>query len=276
MSAAKPQSIVHHFVWAASVITKPVRKHGKFIRRSIRCKKSITSEPPTIAASNKNTDNETTSSNCSSVRHHHDDTCSSAFWSEDEEEHNTSSASRAVSHRPASCSPTIPEDQSLLSPLALIEKRMAALGCVLETSAGIPEPSLIIESGQLSTGSLRTINQNEFLMECLVQGQGSSVIHFFDNSSQHSQVLDTHLQALALRLPTCKFLRIDSNWTHFVASKLQITKFPTLLALQDKIVLDRLTDFGSSRTPMSRLELERWLTRTIPLIQEYLEFGAQG
>jgi hypothetical protein len=114
-------------------------------------------------------------------------------------------------------------------------------------------------------GDYRTITQNEFFIECLINGEGSFLIHFFDEKSSYSQELDKMLEGMAQKFTACKFLRIDGAWTQFVAAKLMITKFPALLAIPNKVVLDRLSDFD--RMDFSNEQyLEEWIVRSIPMI----------
>jgi hypothetical protein len=114
-------------------------------------------------------------------------------------------------------------------------------------------------------GDYRTINQNEFFLECMIKGEGSAIIHFFDENSSYSQELDEILEGMAQKFTACKFLRIDGAWTQFVASKLMITKFPTILAIRNKVILDRLSDFDTMDF-FNEQCLEEWIVRSIPLI----------
>jgi hypothetical protein len=113
----------------------------------------------------------------------------------------------------------------------------------------------------------RTINQNEFFIECMINGEGTStVIHFFDKNNNLCREMDEFLEKMAKKFTTCKFLRIDSAWTQFVSAKLGIEKFPTVLAIRDKVVLDRLSDFEGMNLFFSEDFLHAWLVQTIPLI----------
>jgi hypothetical protein len=113
----------------------------------------------------------------------------------------------------------------------------------------------------------RTINQNEFFTECMINGEGTStVIHFFDKNNNLCREMDELLEKTAKKFTTCQFLRIDSAWTQFVSAKLGIKKFPTVLAIRDKVVLDRLSDFEGMDLFFSEEFLHDWLVRTVPLI----------
>jgi hypothetical protein len=114
-------------------------------------------------------------------------------------------------------------------------------------------------------GDYRTINQNEFFIECMINGEGAnSVIHFFDKDSTQSMELDPLLERMAKKFTTCNFLRIDSAWTQFVSAKLRIEKFPTVLVIRNKVVLDRLSDF-EEMDYFSEEFLHEWVVRTISL-----------
>jgi hypothetical protein len=133
---------------------------------------------------------------------------------------------------------------------------------IKELAVAVPAPALSVPAPQY--GEYRTINQNEFFIECMINGEGaSSVIHFFDKDSTESMEMDALLEIMAKKITTCKFLRIDSAWTQFVASKLGIKKFPTVLAIQNKVILDRLTFEETDH--FSEEFLHGWLVRTIPL-----------
>jgi hypothetical protein len=106
-------------------------------------------------------------------------------------------------------------------------------------------------------GDYRTINQSEFFMECMIKSEGSAIVHFFDENNPTSIELDVMLGQMAKKYTACKFLRIDSATTQFVCSKLTITSFPTVLAIRNKVVLDRISEFGASQA-----HLEKWISNS--------------
>jgi hypothetical protein len=106
-------------------------------------------------------------------------------------------------------------------------------------------------------GDYRTINQSEFFMECMINSDGSAIVHFFDENNPTSIELDMMLGEMAKKYTACKFFRIDSATTQFVRSKLMITSLPTVLAIRNKVVLDRTS---------SQSHLEKWILQSIPLI----------
>lgn len=117
-------------------------------------------------------------------------------------------------------------------------------------------------------GYYRTINQNEFFVECMINGEGSSLIHFFDKDSPYSLELNRLMEAMAEKFTSCKFLCIDGRYAPFIASKLMISNFPTVLAIRNKIVLDRLTNFDRMDFFLEEY-FEDWIVRLIPLIKGF-------
>ena len=121
-------------------------------------------------------------------------------------------------------------------------------------------------------GDYRTINQNEFFKECMITDcGGSSVIHFFNENDPASIELDLNCKNLAQKYPACKFLRIDGGSAKFVCSKLGIDSFPTVLAIRNKVVLDRymigLRDGGDTyQNNIISNDFETWVLDSIPLI----------
>ena len=115
-------------------------------------------------------------------------------------------------------------------------------------------------------GQFRTITQDEFLPECT----GSSewvAIHFFHKDFERCQILDKHLEKIAKRHLSCKFLRIDVEKAPFFVAKLAIRTLPTLIVFHDGKAVKRLMGFeGLSSTedpdnfPTSRLQT--WLADT--------------
>jgi hypothetical protein len=138
-----------------------------------------------------------------------------------------------------------------------------------ETSPDIVKDlkTLTVSVPQPRYGDYRTINQNEFFMECMINGEGLAIVHFFDEDSSEGKELDDHLEKMAMKFAGCKFLRIDGAWTQFISAKLGITKFPTIVAIRNKVMLDRLTDFDKKES-FSENDLEQWLLKTAPMIDE--------
>jgi hypothetical protein len=112
-------------------------------------------------------------------------------------------------------------------------------------------------------GSYRTLNQNEFLLECIIDGkQGMTIAHFYDKESEDSQAVDSILQNLSRRSPSVKFIRVDGTQSPLVSKKLMVTRFPTILVMKDRKVRDRISQFGKSEYFSSADEsrvLRKWV-----------------
>lgn len=112
-------------------------------------------------------------------------------------------------------------------------------------------------------GDYRTINQNEFFTECMINGENKScVIHFFNSESEKSNQVDDALEDISKMYGTfAKFLRIDGAWTQFISAKLGITKFPTVIVIRNKVLVDRMV--CADMESIEEKEMERWV---LPLI----------
>jgi hypothetical protein len=116
-------------------------------------------------------------------------------------------------------------------------------------------------------GDYRTIDQNEFFIECMINGEGSAIVHFFDEASSKGKELDDHLKKMAMKFTGCKFLRINGAWTQFVSARLGITKFPSIVAIRNKGMLDQLTNFDKMES-FCENDLEQWVLKTVPMIDD--------
>ena len=107
-------------------------------------------------------------------------------------------------------------------------------------------------------GDYRTISQDEFLPEtttCASAGalvssslsKSSSpewvVVHFFHDEFMKCKVMDHHLKIVAEKHLECKFLRIEAQKAPFFCTKLKVVTLPTVLVLQNGIVVNRLVGF---------------------------------
>jgi hypothetical protein len=135
------------------------------------------------------------------------------------------------------------------------------------TYAGKDLKSLIVSVPKPQYGDYRTIDQNEFFIEFMINGKGSAIVHFFDEDSSKGKELDDHLKKMAMKFTGCKFLRIDGAWTQFVSARLGITKFPTIVAIRNKGMIDHLTGFDQMES-FCEDDLEQWVLKTVPMIDE--------
>jgi thiol-disulfide isomerase/thioredoxin len=115
-------------------------------------------------------------------------------------------------------------------------------------------------------GDYRLITQDEFLPECT--GSDFVAVHFFHNDFEKCKIMDHHLQPIAKRHTTCKFLRINAEKTPFFVAKLQIQTLPTLIIFRNGKTVERLVGFeGLSDNPRKPDEfrtsrLQVWLAST--------------
>ncbi|KAL3912429.1 MAG: hypothetical protein SGILL_006888 [Bacillariaceae sp.] len=97
---------------------------------------------------------------------------------------------------------------------------------------------------------LVTINQNDFMMECLIDTSRPCFIHFFAEDSKVSEALDQELGELhalcaeqSLPNEGCRFMRIPAKAAPFITAKMQISnKEPSVICLHSGNVFERVTD----------------------------------
>jgi hypothetical protein len=93
-----------------------------------------------------------------------------------------------------------------------------------------------------------TINQNDFMMQCMIDTSSPCFVHFFVSDSAASQIIDQELGELYCQkersgLSTCRFMRHAANAAPFITTKLQIrTQSPTVICLHNGQIFDRFVD----------------------------------
>jgi hypothetical protein len=107
-------------------------------------------------------------------------------------------------------------------------------------------------------GEYRTVSQVDFLTDCMAE-EAQCIIHFYDENSNHHQAIDSVLEEMASKFPDCKFYRMDSAKGLRISSRFKIKSTPTVLAIRDKKVLDRTSDFGDTSSFQAN-ELRSWVT----------------
>ena len=119
----------------------------------------------------------------------------------------------------------------------------------------------------LGHGSLRTINESEFLSECT----GSSkyvIVHYYNDEFERCKIMDFHLKIVAEAHVEAKFLRLDASKAPFFVTKFQIRTLPSLFVYEEGKEIGRLTGFdGLARNTKKPDEwhtgrLEEWLSET--------------
>jgi hypothetical protein len=92
----------------------------------------------------------------------------------------------------------------------------------------------------------KTVTQNDFLLECVIDGKDSiSIVHAFDES-ENSVAVDAVLLEMSKKYLKCNFCRLDGSKSPLVSKKLVVSRFPTVLILKDREVINRITHFGDS------------------------------
>jgi hypothetical protein len=94
---------------------------------------------------------------------------------------------------------------------------------------------------------LHTINQNDFMVHCLIDTSRPCLVHFFVEDSLVSQVLDRELGELHAwsveSRSQCRFMRMNANAAPFMTSKLRIsTQDPSVVCIHNGDVFQRMID----------------------------------
>ena len=126
------------------------------------------------------------------------------------------------------------------------------------------ENSKFLEYRKLGHGQYTHVNQDEFLPA--VTGSHLCICHFFHNDFKRCGIMDQHLQKLAKKHMTTKFIYIDAEKSPFFVEKMKIQTLPTVVMFRDGIAIDRVLGFedfegGKSVTYSSSIrpfDLVRW------------------
>mmetsp|Transcript_16734 Transcript_16734/g.21741 ORF Transcript_16734/g.21741 Transcript_16734/m.21741 type:complete len:343 (-) Transcript_16734:133-1161(-) len=118
----------------------------------------------------------------------------------------------------------------------------------------------LVENKAKGHGQYRMIHQDNFLPECT--GSKFVAVHFFHKEFQRCAIMDYHLERIAPKFLSCKFVKIDAEKAPFFVSKLQVRTLPTLIVFEDGKAIKRLTGFeglnmGVDATPE---EPDKWHT----------------
>jgi hypothetical protein len=93
----------------------------------------------------------------------------------------------------------------------------------------------------------RTINQIEFMTDCLTNTNGSFLVHFYVEDSFVSENIDKRMEQLAVAQSRYHCLRINSRLAPLMTAKLNIEKErPTVVAIEDGLVVSRISELFSS------------------------------
>ena len=97
---------------------------------------------------------------------------------------------------------------------------------------------------------LHTINQNDFMIQCLIDTSRPCLVHFFAEDSVVSEQLDQELGELhaeSFRISSscsgCRFMRMSVSSAPFITAKLQISaQDPSIVCLHNGQVFQRMID----------------------------------
>ena len=98
-------------------------------------------------------------------------------------------------------------------------------------------------------GEYRTVTQDDILDKCLGNNAGKVVLYFY-NSERHleqGEYLDKQLTQLASLFRGCKVLRVEGCLAPLVARKLNVKKFPTIVAINNGKLEDCLSDMEGKK-----------------------------
>jgi hypothetical protein len=93
----------------------------------------------------------------------------------------------------------------------------------------------------------RTINQIEFMVECLIANTNECfLVHFYVEDSFVSENIDKKIKQLAASPSRFHWLRINSRLAPLITAKLKIQKeLPTVVTMKDGSVVRRISEFSS-------------------------------
>ena len=119
----------------------------------------------------------------------------------------------------------------------------------------------------LGHGTLRTIQESDFLSECT----GSSkyvIVHFYNDEFERCKIMDFHLKIIAEGHVEAKFLRMDAAKAPFFVAKFRVRTLPSLFVYEDGKEIGRLTGFDGLALNAKKPDewhtgrLQEWLSGT--------------
>ncbi|KAG7371332.1 hypothetical protein IV203_019902 [Nitzschia inconspicua] len=112
---------------------------------------------------------------------------------------------------------------------------------------------------------LQTIDQNDFMIHCMIDTSRPCVIHFYVQDSTVSEILDKELGALHAQCVQnggiCRFMRLNAVAAPYITSKLQVSsQDPSVICIHNGHVFERVADVES--LVQGPGEVLKWATRT--------------
>lgn len=93
----------------------------------------------------------------------------------------------------------------------------------------------------LGHGAYTHVVQDEFLPA--VTKSPLAICHFYHMDFERCKIVDKHLQLLAQKHLSTKFIYIDAEKTPFFVEKMKIKMLPTIVLFRDGIAIDRVVGF---------------------------------
>jgi hypothetical protein len=94
---------------------------------------------------------------------------------------------------------------------------------------------------------LDTINQNDFMIQCMIDTSRPCLIHFFVDDTVASEIMDRELGKLHAfcvhKKARCRFMRLNATTAPFITSKLQVSAHnPSVICIHNGQVFVRIND----------------------------------
>jgi hypothetical protein len=112
---------------------------------------------------------------------------------------------------------------------------------------------------------LDTINQNDFMIQCMIDTSRPCLVHFYVEESVVSEILDRELGRLHAQSVQnggrCRFMRLNANAAPFITSKLQVSnQDPSIICIHNGQVFERIANVES--LVLSPGEVQKWAARS--------------
>lgn len=79
----------------------------------------------------------------------------------------------------------------------------------------------------------------------IVKKSDNVIVHFFTPTNTRSPILDKHLKILAPKHLETKFVSLNAEKCPFLAERLHVKTIPTLVCIQNSIMIDKVVGFTS-------------------------------
>jgi len=121
------------------------------------------------------------------------------------------------------------------------------------------EESEVFSSWQ-KQGEYRTVTQDDILDKCFGKNAGKVVLYFYSSERhlEQGEYLDKQLTQLASLFRGCKVLRVEGSLAPLVARKLNVKRFPTIVAINNGNLEDCLSDIEGKKQGF----VQEWFFKT--------------